>query len=276
MKQKTSFLLLLLINCFFTLSAQNLLVQYEYRSREKLSSSNILENYTYLKIENLQSFFFSEGVYLSDSIIANSKKNNTDVDFKSLPYDPLGCVIVKDYSKDKIKYYSYEFDDKEFIYEEAPDFKWQIENEEKKILNYDCKVAKTSYGGRNYTAYFTSEIPIQDGPYKFKGLPGLILEIFDEKMDHHFLVTGLLKNKEMDIENVLSRRKYVVTTKEKFLRFRESYAAAPLQRAIDLMHSTQIYEMKDKSGNDVDLRKLFYDAQKTMIDAYKNENKIEL
>lgn len=56
-------------------------------------------------------------------------------------------------------------------------FKWKLHPEKKTLLGYDCQKATVSYRGSNYTAYFTSEIPIQTGPWKFYGLPGLILQV---------------------------------------------------------------------------------------------------
>lgn len=47
------------------------------------------------------------------------------------------------------------------------------------ISNFICEKAVVSVGGREWAAWFTPEIPIFDGPYKFKGLPGLILKVSD-------------------------------------------------------------------------------------------------
>lgn len=57
---------------------------------------------------------------------------------------------------------------------------WQIGNNEKSILGYNCIEAKTTFRGRNYTAFFAIELPFSDGPWKFCGLPGLILEVKEE------------------------------------------------------------------------------------------------
>jgi GLPGLI family protein len=54
---------------------------------------------------------------------------------------------------------------------------WTIVPELKSILNYQCQKAICHFRGRDYVAYFASEIPISNGPFKFDGLPGLILEV---------------------------------------------------------------------------------------------------
>ena len=75
------------------------------------------------------------------------------------------------------------------------DFNWQLCNEHKNILSYNCQKATCTFRGRNYTAWFTSEIPIQNGPYKFGGLPGLILQISDDKNHYVFDCIGIQKPK---------------------------------------------------------------------------------
>ena len=44
---------------------------------------------------------------------------------------------------------------------------WVITDKTDTVFNYPCKMAKTVYAGRNYTAWFTLEIPVSDGPWSF-------------------------------------------------------------------------------------------------------------
>ena len=62
------------------------------------------------------------------------------------------------------------------------------------ILGLRCNMAQTYYAGRNYVVWFTPDIPINDGPYKFCGLPGLVLDVQDKQNQHHFSLTGLKRN----------------------------------------------------------------------------------
>lgn len=68
-----------------------------------------------------------------------------------------------------------------FVYSDSvPSLEWNFnDNETETILGYDCHRASTDFAGRTYTAWFTTEIPLPFGPYKFGGLPGLILKIED-------------------------------------------------------------------------------------------------
>ncbi len=82
----------------------------------------------------------------------------------------------------------------EYGYYDEPfsEIDWQIvEDSTKTVLGYQCIMASTDYHGRKWTVWFTPEIPVQDGPWKFCGLPGLILEAAEEKGHHHFTADGI-------------------------------------------------------------------------------------
>lgn len=66
---------------------------------------------------------------------------------------------------------------------------WKIEKETKKVQNYKLQKATTNFGNRNWTAWFSEEIPFQEGPYKFRGLPGLIFELSDENKEFSYSLT---------------------------------------------------------------------------------------
>ena len=72
------------------------------------------------------------------------------------------------------------------------DIDWLIvEDSIKTILDYQCIMATTDYHGRKWTVWFTPEIPMQDGPWKFCGLPGLIMEASEPSGQHSFTATGI-------------------------------------------------------------------------------------
>ena len=69
---------------------------------------------------------------------------------------------------------------KKFLITDELNYSWKITNETKKIQNYTCYKATTSFRGNNFEAWFTPDIPINAGPWKWYGLPGLILEATDK------------------------------------------------------------------------------------------------
>lgn len=67
---------------------------------------------------------------------------------------------------------------------------WQITGETKTIDQLTVFKATCNFRGRNYVAWFCTDIAIQDGPWKFAGLPGLILEVYDQTGTYKFMFAG--------------------------------------------------------------------------------------
>ncbi len=99
-----------------------------------------------------------------------------------------------------------------FAFEPSNKIDWQLINESKTVSGYACKKAITKYGNRNITAWYTTEIPFQEGPYTFKGLPGLIVSLEDDKQFYTFVLKELKQVKKpiIPINNAIE------TTYEKF------------------------------------------------------------
>lgn len=84
-----------------------------------------------------------------------------------------------------------------YLLEESfPSMAWEIQDELKELGGFMSQKAVTAFGGREYIVWFTAEIPLQAGPWKLQGLPGLILEATSVDGEVKFLFAGL--DKEMD------------------------------------------------------------------------------
>lgn len=94
--------------------------------------------------------------------------------------------------------------------------RWQIIEETDTILGYMCQKANVSYAGRDYTAWFTTEIPINDGPWKFWGLPGLILKVIDTQALFQWTAVGL---ENIDADIVINKGNYDKGTPLQFRNF---------------------------------------------------------
>ncbi len=85
------------------------------------------------------------------------------------------------------------------VKDNVPEINWKLKNETKKIGGFNCKKAVGVFRGRNYTAWYTEEIPINAGPWKLKGLSGLILEVADDKGVYKAQAVSISLGKEYDL-----------------------------------------------------------------------------
>lgn len=97
---------------------------------------------------------------------------------------------------------------------------WQFIEGTDSILGYACGKATTRYAGRAYTAWFTFDIPINDGPWKFYGLPGLIMKVEDDAHIFRFEAIGIEQYKK-PVHIVKDDRKYEKGTLKQFNTFVE-------------------------------------------------------
>jgi GLPGLI family protein len=63
---------------------------------------------------------------------------------------------------------------------------WKLYDDTLTVAGYMCQKARCSFRGRNYTGWFAADIPVNNGPWKFGGLPGLILKVYDDSMSYIF------------------------------------------------------------------------------------------
>lgn len=81
-----------------------------------------------------------------------------------------------------------------FIFPTEDKISWKLTNETKKFGEYTLQKATANFGGRSWVAWFNKDITLSEGPYKFRGLPGLIFQLEDS--GSNFIFT-LVKNKNL-------------------------------------------------------------------------------
>jgi GLPGLI family protein len=146
---------------------------------------------------------------LKDIKVIWEKKNLKQVDlgsgvndfsFLDVYYNDLETVYYNTILVNKLAY----------IKEKNLKFEWEIiEDEKKQILGHDCKKAVTQFRGRLYEAYFAPSINITSGPWKFSGLPGLILSI--KSIDDYLIInaTSIKEVSDIEIINPIANEKFV-------------------------------------------------------------------
>lgn len=95
-------------------------------------------------------------------------------------------------------------EDKYYNYSSTDNIKWKILSQTKFSNNYKLQKAEAIWGGRIWTAWFSLEIPVSEGPYKFRGLPGLIFEVKDSKDNFNYKLVSINKIlSEYDTSNIV-------------------------------------------------------------------------
>jgi GLPGLI family protein len=103
--------------------------------------------------------------------------------------DPIGNIVFKDYKNNNIVERKSGQNVK--IIADSFSLNWSISEETKTLKDMVLQKAECDFRGRHYIAWFNPKIPISDGPWKLRGLPGLIIEAYDEKKHIQFNFTSL-------------------------------------------------------------------------------------
>ncbi len=99
--------------------------------------------------------------------------------------------ILIDYpAKGKITYQEYLAGAYRRYLDESAKQNWVIGKDTKEVLGYRCRKATCRFRGRDYVAWYAEELPIPYGPYYFRGLPGLIVELSDTNKEYVFNMVG--------------------------------------------------------------------------------------
>ncbi|MDE6237437.1 MAG: GLPGLI family protein [Muribaculaceae bacterium] len=104
--------------------------------------------------------------------------------------------VIKNRPEEKISHYDSYAGELGHYSENMSEQKWEVSDSTSTILGYECYLAEGDYHGRHWKLWFTPEIPISDGPWKFTGLPGLILRADDTTGNYIFEATGV-ENSDM-------------------------------------------------------------------------------
>lgn len=201
-------------------------IRYIYETSVNPDSINLVSlksEKTFLDIKDNRSLFISENKLIKDSLFAAfkpeekniNKKENKDLSKTGLKKYPeptfFEYYITKDIPGQKVYYYD-RVAGKQIYYQEDRPLKWEVTDVTEKQNGYPAQKAVANFGGRIWTAWFTKDIAISDGPYKFSGLPGLIVKLEDDKGDYKFDLVKKITVKDAFEEPVNSDAKQSTRT----------------------------------------------------------------
>jgi GLPGLI family protein len=187
-----------------------------------------VEDIHLLEIGGKLSKYYSHNVFIGDSIYTDFITKNPQA--QSGPHrsgrNPtisnkyFWSELYKDYAKNTLTEYAcMPSNIPNYYYQEGiPDFAWKIQEDTLTVAGYLCQKAICMFRGYNYIAWFTPDIPINNGPWKFGGLPGLILKVYDDQDKHVFECTGLEASKNSFAITGYNYSNYKKITREKLLK----------------------------------------------------------
>ncbi len=174
----------------------------------------------------------------------------------------IETIIIKDFKNQKfilqkqlVQFYQYE---------EPAKVDWQIKKDTLTISGYKCQKAITRVSGRNYDVWFAPEVPIPDGPFKFFGLPGLVVQAEDTKGFFQFKLKAIkeIESIHIPVKTLVTPKNHlVVTTKKKYLKAKKNYQNMSISNLLNPYGITiemdkqeeRAMEKKDKNNNPIEL-----------------------
>lgn len=207
----------------------------KFETSESTESENAI-----LVVNNQGSLFTFEAMMNLDKIQKDRKLTIADALLYKSPY----YILVKSDGNSTTHYE--EIGNDWFKFEEKHDTKWKLINKDTLISGYSCKKAVINSLGRDWTAWYTTEIPVAFGPYKFNGLPGLIMKISDSEGTFNFFineirtgnfstdpkVTNYFVNDEADEDG----KKFETIKREDFYAIRTKFDQMSLNEKLQFMN----------------------------------------
>lgn len=127
-------------------------------------------------------------------------------------------VVLKNYPQKGMLTYKGKISYPLFYYQESiPTFDWDFIDADTTICGYSCQKAQVHFRGRNWIVWYAVDLPFNDGPWKFCGLPGLILKAQDAKGD--FLFTAYKISKIKFDKSIFTTKRYKKITPKEFAEY---------------------------------------------------------
>lgn len=235
-------------------------VLYEVKSVNDVSKPDKTEtDYRVLEIgEKGISRFYSDNRRRMDSVIVEiSKKGASQLDMRNILSD--NGISSSGDQKDVFKNYpagkitvTDRIASTDYLYEEPVEdvqIQWKMEaGTTREILSYACQKATADFRGRHYEAWFAPDLPINNGPWKFSGLPGLILAVEDADKNFSFQAIGI-ENSTLPIQ--FSKKDYIKTARKEMDKIQKRFAENPVEFMTNSMPGAKVMiKVVDENGNE--------------------------
>jgi GLPGLI family protein len=162
--------------------------------------------------------------------ISNQLKSAADPNHLNLTIMGGGVTTNEEYyqyTNDKKLYTEEQVINYYIVQEPLPAIKWAIQKDTMSFGTLHAQKATAHFKGRDYTAWFCTELPFHNGPWKLNGLPGLILEASDSKKEITFKFNGFEDISKLN-QPILPPADDIRTTPQNLYRLKETRAKDPM------------------------------------------------
>lgn len=263
MKRVVCVFFLLLFSFLFS---QNKSFLYELKFKPNPAKDSIAMQTFILDVIDGKSLFRTLEDKRADSTASVTKRSS----FMSTSFKDFRSVS-KNLKENEIKKFINNFQ-KLFSIKIEEELKWKIENETKETSSMKTQKATTTYGGRNWTAWFTNEIPLQEGPYIFHGLPGLITDVSDDENNYFFSLIQIRNSDGL----IYEKEKAIPITWKQYEKLAKDYYADPTREINGKNRGSGMPVLKwvDDQGNE--LTPNFKEMnEREQVEIRENNNPIE-
>lgn len=246
-------------NCCLANPSKDTVIIKVYYTRYYISDTvtkNIGSENMILFVGKQSSVYKSLDKMYNDSIL-KAKANNIEIlDRSKLGLKKAGVKqVVKFYDKPlKITVYDKIVSDYIILDDLTNKLAWQITGETKAINQLTVTKATCYFRGRNYVAWFCTDIAIQDGPWKFTGLPGLILEVYDQTGSYKFMFAGYQNVEAQNMPMPELPAKALTISQKDLTNIEDALRTDPISMMNILLSAsgnpTTITSMKNPDGTD--------------------------
>ncbi len=260
--------------------SQNQRFSYEYKFVSDSTARDQSETeLMYLDISKKGSKFYSRDKAVADSLLKEMDKKG-NYDYKGIKFAKVQYIVEKSYPDYTINFFS-QLDMDEYKVTDDRKSEWKILPDKEKIGEFNTQKATAQFAGRNWIAWFTTDIPFQDGPYKFNGLPGLIVKIEDKTNSHSYVLKEVrnLKSNEVWISEIDKERfrPMIILNTDKYKKQFIDQRNNPTKGMRQLMSQGGKITFKDENGKELDASKMMRDQEKRAKENNaKNNNILEL
>ena len=267
---KTNFIALVLIIVFnnYSIAQTHRFIYDVVYKKDSTSNITTKENYI-LDIGTKETKYYTYDFFVADSLITNN------IPFpKEMKLNTSDIIVHKNNNNE---FFQYDLLENTVLQLQTNDTqKWNLSQEKKNVKNLSLQKAITTWGGRNWTAWFAEEIPFQEGPYKFHGLPGLIVEIYDDKKNYHFELVRSEKIKEEENQFIeMSEKMGIPITWEKYKTAKIKYYESPVNFIKNSAENSEQLYLNDGTIVNSKNRKEIDDQLKNSIRKYNNPIELE-